>query len=163
MDRVQTQEEISLLITNVFGDKKRINYEDYVQINQELSSEMFLSILTLMQSSLPCSVNYFRYKSNYEKYVGEDKKDGEATKEVTKTIASPRLMSKLSPVANLVKNQGINVNPMSQKGLLKYAINKETKEKDSSDSDNDGDFSKFGSKKAQKDAKAARAKELEAL
>jgi hypothetical protein len=48
MDRVQTQEEISLLITNVFGDKKRINYEDYVQINQELSSEMFLSILTLL-------------------------------------------------------------------------------------------------------------------
>jgi hypothetical protein len=32
----------------VFGDKKRINYEDYVKINQELSSEMFLSILTLL-------------------------------------------------------------------------------------------------------------------
>lgn len=47
MDRVQTQEEISLLIANVFGDKKRINYEDYVQINQELSSEMFLSLLSL--------------------------------------------------------------------------------------------------------------------
>lgn len=31
-------------------------------------------------------------------------------------------MSKLSPIANLVNNQGINVNPMSQKGLLKYAI-----------------------------------------
>jgi hypothetical protein len=103
MDRVQTQEEISLLITNVFGDKKRINYEDYVQINQELSSEMFLSILTLLQTSLPCSVNYYRYKSNYEKYVGEDKKEGDV-KEIIKTIASPRIMSKLSPVANLVKN-----------------------------------------------------------
>jgi hypothetical protein len=36
------------------------------------------------------------------------------------------------------------------KGLLKYAKNKETATKgDSSDSDgNDGDFSKFGSKKA---------------
>lgn len=65
------------MIANVFGDKKRINYEDYVKINQEMSSEMFLSILTLLQSNLPCSVNYYRYKNNYEKYVGEEKKDGD--------------------------------------------------------------------------------------
>lgn len=103
MDRVQTQEEISLLIANVFGDKKRINSEDYVLINQELSSEMFLSILTLLQSSLPCSVNFDRYKNNYEKYVGDEGKQ-EENKENIKTIASPRLMSKLSPVANLVQN-----------------------------------------------------------
>lgn len=75
---------------------------------------------------MPCSVNYYRYKNNYEKYVdvsgdGKGKEDGG----VVKTIASPRLMSKLSPVANLVNSQGINVNPMSQKGLLKYAMNKQ--------------------------------------
>lgn len=150
MDRVQTQEEISLLVANVFGDKKRLNYEDYVLINQELSSEMFLSLISLFQTNLPCSVNFYRYKNNYEKYVGEEGKKDE-TKEVIKTIASPRLMSKLSPVANLVSKQGINVNPMSQKGLLKYAMNKENKkekkENDSSDSDNE-DFSKFKSKNA---------------
>jgi len=98
---------------------------------------------------LPCSVNYYRYKSNYEKYVGEDKKADNASKEVIKTIASPRLMSKLSPVANLVKNQGINVNPLSQKGLLKYAMNKDTKKDEKNDdsaSDDDTDYSKFGSK-----------------
>jgi len=48
MDRVETQEEITNLLVNVFGEKKRINYEDYCKINQELSSEMFLSILTLL-------------------------------------------------------------------------------------------------------------------
>jgi len=100
---VQTQEEISLLIVNVFGDKKRINYEDYVKINQEMSSEMFLSILTLLQSSLPCSVNFYRYKNNYEKYVGDEGKPEEKPENI-KVIASPRLMSKLSPVANLVSN-----------------------------------------------------------
>jgi hypothetical protein len=82
----------------VFGDRKRINYEDYVKINQELSSEMFLSILTLLQTNLPCSVNYFRYKNNYEKYVGDDGKTAGDKQEVVKTIASPRLMSKLSPI-----------------------------------------------------------------
>jgi len=67
-----------------------------------MTSEMFLSLLTLLQTNLPCSVNYYRYKNNYEKYVGDDLKDGaERPKEVIKTIASPRLMSKLSPIANL--------------------------------------------------------------
>ena len=161
MDRVQTQEEISLLIQNVFGDKKRISYEDYVKINQEMSSEMFLSILTLLQTNLPCSVNYYRYKNNYEKYVGEDTtadaSNKSQTEEVVKSIASPRLMSKLSPVASFVKNQGINVNPMSQKGLLKYALNKEKKETVKYDSDSgEEDYSKFGSKAAAREAKAKR-------
>lgn len=102
MDRVQTQEEITHLISNVFGDKKRINYEDYVHINQEVSSEMFLSILTLLQTNLPCSVNYYRYKNNYEKYLGEEKKTDE--KEQVKTIASPVLMSKLKSVSDLISN-----------------------------------------------------------
>ena len=39
---------------------KRINYDDYVKINLEMSSEMFLSILTLLQTNMPCSVNYYR-------------------------------------------------------------------------------------------------------
>ena len=77
MDRIETQEEIQLLIANVFGDKKRINYDDYVKLNQEVTSEMFLSILTLLQTNIPCSVNFYRYKSNYEKYLD----DGNGKKE----------------------------------------------------------------------------------
>ena len=166
LDRIQTQEEIQLLITQVFGEKKRINYEDYVKINQEISSEMFLSILILFQTNLPCSVNYYRYKNNYEKYVDVDgKTDSTKDQGVVKTIASPRLMSKLSPVANLVNSQGINVNPLSQKGLLKYAMNKQQVNEinfadDNSDEDMDVDHSKFASKKDKAAAKAARAAEL---
>ena len=53
-------------------------------------------------------------------------------------------MSKLSPINNFVTNQGINVNPMSQKGLLKYALNTPVKEKKNDDSsEDDGDYSKF--------------------
>jgi len=74
-----------------------------VKINEEMSSEMFLSLLTLLQTNLPCSVNYYRYKNNYEKYVGSgDPSDaaGQNKEEegVIKTIASPKLMSKLSPI-----------------------------------------------------------------
>jgi len=72
---------------------------------------------------------------------------------VVKSIASPRLMSKLSPISQFVKNQGINVNPMSQKGLLKYAMNtnkeanKAAAKDDSDDSEGDRDISGFKSKK----------------
>ena len=100
MDRIQCQEEIQILLKNVFGEKKRINYEEYVKINQEITSEMFLSILTLLQTNLPCSVNYYRYKNNYEKYVGDDNSTGGTIKQ----LSSPRIMSKLSPVSNLVKS-----------------------------------------------------------
>lgn len=154
------------MISNVFGDKKRINYEDYVKINQEMSSEMFLSILTLLQTNMPCSVNYYRYKNNYEKYVGEDgkkpPKEGEDDGSVIKSIASPRLMSKLSPISQFVKNQGINVNPMSQKGLLKYAMNTnkianaKVADGDDSDSGDERDISGFKSKKETAASKAAR-------
>lgn len=113
------------MVTTVFGDKKRINYEDYVKINQNISSELFLSIMILFQTKLPCSVNYFRYKNNYEKYVDVSKDNKEGSETVVKTIASPRIMSKLSPVAQLVNQQNINVNPTAQKGLLKYAMNKQ--------------------------------------
>ena len=97
----------------MFGDKKRIGYDEFVKINQEISSEMFLSILTLLQTNLPCSHNYYRYKNNYEKYVGDDDKGNSGEQPVIKTIASPKIMSKLSPVANLVSTQGLNVAPAS--------------------------------------------------
>ena len=169
IDRLEAQQEISVLIQSVFGDKKRINYEDYVKINQEMTSEMFLSILTLLQTNLPCSVNYYRYKNNYEKYVGDDAKEGDGGDggQVIKTIASPRIMSKLSPVANLVSTQGINVAPVSQKGLLKYAMNKDKPAEGGkggdSDSDDETDYSKFGSKKEAQAAKEKRKAELEEL
>jgi len=107
---------------------------------------MFLSLLTLLQTNLPCSVNYYRYKNNYEKVVGEEQKDdgpgANQTEDVVKSIASPRLMKKLSPVAKFVEDRGINVNPMASAGLLKYAFVKkrEASEKvEDDDSASDGD------------------------
>ena len=107
---------------------------------------MFLSLLTLLQTNLPCSVNYYRYKNNYEKVVGEEQKDdgqnAEPTEDVVKSIASPRLMKKLSPVAKFVEDRGINVNPMASAGLLKYAFVK--KQEASGAGDPDGDSASDG-------------------
>jgi hypothetical protein len=58
------------------------------------------------------------------------------------------------------------VNPVSQKGLLKYALNKPTakeSKEDDSDSDGDVDYSKFNTKKGDKMTKEQREKELAEL
>jgi hypothetical protein len=101
LDRMQTQDEIFNLIEEVFGTKKRLSFEQFTEININISSEMFLSLMILMQSNLPCSENFNRYKRNYEKYLvsNPDQKDKPKTEAEVRTIASPRLMSKLGPVA----------------------------------------------------------------
>jgi len=67
-------------------------------LNEEVTSEMFLSIMTLLQSKLPCSTNYFRYKENYENFMLGYKKSSESPKGTVRTIASPKLVKKFSPV-----------------------------------------------------------------
>ena len=139
---------------------------------------MFLAIIVLFQTKLPCSTNYYRYKNNYEKYInegdngdGEDsKKDGDGTNGgVVKKIASPKLMSKASSINSFVKTNNIVVSPAAQRGLLKYAVNNDkiidadNDDKDPDDSDAEQDYSKFNNKKEIKAKRAERMKELEEM
>ena len=57
-----------MLVDEVFGDRKRISASEFQRINEEVSSEMFLAIITLLHSSLPCSENFYRYKANYQSF-----------------------------------------------------------------------------------------------
>lgn len=110
LDRIKNQEELFKLVDEVFGDKKRINFDDFESINTNLSSEMFLSIIILLQSSLPCTENFTRYKRNYEKYLEGNGEAVKHEKAEVKQIASPRLMSSLSPL-NQMGLGGLNFNP----------------------------------------------------
>jgi len=98
------------LINEVFGTKKRINLEEFKRINTEITSEMFLSILILLQNSLPCTENFYRYQKNFEKYIGkEEQKDGstpvdESEKGQVTLIASPKMMKKMSPIRPIQDN-----------------------------------------------------------
>ncbi len=38
----------------------------------EVTSDMFLSLLILLQNSLPCTENFYRYQKNFEKYVNSE-------------------------------------------------------------------------------------------
>lgn len=120
-------------MAEVFGQKKRINLEDFKRINTENTSEMFLSIMILLQNSLPCTENFYRYQKNFEKYISNDGEGDSATPDANQnrpasggkvqTIASPRMMSN-SPLASLAKQHGINFNPSGTHNMLKVAANK---------------------------------------
>ena len=175
LDRLQNQTEIQNLIDEVFGTKKRIDLEEYKRINTEVTSEMFLSVLILLQNSLPCTENFYRYQKNFEKYISPEaaaegeQASGEPNGKV-KTIASPRMMSN-SPLASLAKQHGINFAPQSQNNMLKHALTrpKEGGEEGAAQAEaadgNNGevDVAKFNTAKADQAAKKARQLEVEKL
>ena len=88
-----------------------------MRINTNISSEMFLSLMTLLQTNMPCSANYFKYKANYEQFMNDENKGSASApgkpEGTVKTIASPKLTTKFSPVTQYLNTQGINVAPKS--------------------------------------------------
>lgn len=152
---------------------------DYAAKIQKESSEMFLCIISLLQTKLPCSANYARYRENYKAQVTgqeETKEEHESpakkkpslqiatsptsSPKVTK-IASPKFAQKLSPINQLVKTKGMAVNPLS-KYMLNSASAQREGEADSA-SDDELDCSKFGSIKNNKAEKQKRMAQLEEL
>jgi hypothetical protein len=45
--------------------------EDFQKITEEVSSDMALSVLSLLRERLPCSENYWRYRKNFEMQAEE--------------------------------------------------------------------------------------------
>lgn len=68
-ERVESLEEMHLILDACFEDKDRINLEEFIIITEQKASDMVLSVLSLFRERLPCSENYWRYKHNYELHV----------------------------------------------------------------------------------------------
>ena len=65
-DRIRTQEEISVLLNEIYAEKDTFKLEEFIEICTTVSSDIFLAIIILLQNTIPCSRNLFLYKSNYE-------------------------------------------------------------------------------------------------
>jgi hypothetical protein len=48
-----------------------MNYSQYENINKNVSSEMFYSLMAVLHEKLPCSKNYYRLRENFR---NKDKK-----------------------------------------------------------------------------------------
>lgn len=47
-DRIQTQQEIQVLLDEVYGSKKRLDFAEFKRVNFDDTSEMFLSIMLML-------------------------------------------------------------------------------------------------------------------
>lgn len=54
------------VLGHCFGDRKSVNFAEFAEITEKISSDMVLSVLSLLRERLPCSENYWRYRRNFE-------------------------------------------------------------------------------------------------
>ena len=64
--RVKIQEEISELLDLVFDNKEKLNLEEFQKINEEQTSDMLVTVLTLLRDKLPCSEMFYKYQREFE-------------------------------------------------------------------------------------------------
>lgn len=128
-----------------FGDRTKINFKEFQKINEEIASDMLLSVLNLFRERLPCSENFWRYKRNYELHMQNADKNGSDPAKgdsnhlsspgssssginltdnvvVKKVLASPQ-MTKVRPLSPYMEQRKVGPG-VGNSALLKYAANK---------------------------------------
>lgn len=68
-ERLETLQGMYETLDTCFGDKQKISFKEFQSINEEIASDMLLSVLNLFREKLPCSENFWRYKRNYEMHL----------------------------------------------------------------------------------------------
>jgi hypothetical protein len=61
--------EMFKILDICFQGKTQINFKEFQRINEDISSDMLLSVLNIFREKLPCSENFWRYKRNYELHM----------------------------------------------------------------------------------------------
>lgn len=119
--RVKIQEEISELLEMVFKDKEKIDLDQFQEINETISSDMLVTLLSLLRDKLPCSEKFYRIQQKYidenEKATGASKLNLKDLKINTKqkSIPSPNILKSLSPLA---KQKSLDCNSASHLARL---------------------------------------------
>lgn len=75
MERVETMQQMYKILDLCFGEKTKIDFKEFQKINEEIASDMLLSVLNLFREKLPCSENFWRYKRNYEIHMSNQNSD----------------------------------------------------------------------------------------
>ena len=54
------QREIKSFVQQTFSEVPSFSIEKYLEFNSQISSEMFISVMSILQERLPCASFYFR-------------------------------------------------------------------------------------------------------
>lgn len=61
-ERSLEQREIKSFVQQAFQEVPRFPIDQYLEFNSSISSEMFVSVMSIIQERLPCSSFYFRQR-----------------------------------------------------------------------------------------------------
>jgi Ca2+-binding EF-hand superfamily protein/RIO-like serine/threonine protein kinase len=150
--RIRIQEEISELLDLSFGKKDKLNLEDFQKINEDVTSDMLVTVLQLLRDKLPCSETFYKYQREFEaKNENKSTKTGGTKK--TKTIASPRILKSLSPLARDANGGDFGDSNESMSFLRKLAKGEQATEGDAKGIDEkDIQLDKIGKNKKRQNA-----------
>ena len=120
-ERMDQQGEIKNFMDQVFGTKKELNFEDFLNINKNISSEMFYSLMAILHEKLPCSQNVFRLKKMYRMRIQTQIGKSQSP---ARSIASPGLIRGLSKLGskdclsplNIKNKKGLGISPRMSSG-----------------------------------------------
>lgn len=94
--RKSDQDEIIRFTDHIFGTRQQINYNEFSHINQNITSEMFTSIMRVLHETLPCSRNFFGMKRKYRLRQLAIDEEFNTHESKIREIASPRIVRGLS-------------------------------------------------------------------
>ena len=68
-DRIENQKEIGKVTEKMFGNKSKMNYEEFKEFNTNESSETIMWVLKSLKQHIPCTDNFYKYLKDYRKNV----------------------------------------------------------------------------------------------
>jgi len=60
------QREIKKFVAQAFQEVSRFTVDQYLEFNSHISSEMFVSVMSILQERLPCASYYFRQRRKFK-------------------------------------------------------------------------------------------------
>jgi hypothetical protein len=98
-DRAESQIELHKFVDVCFEKKAKLTFEEFKQISENVTSEMFFCIFSLMRTRFPSMAMFQRYEQGLKKSAEELLK----SPSVGKRMAPPKILSKFSQMSQLVK------------------------------------------------------------
>lgn len=99
IDRAESQKELNNLVNICFADTPKMSFENFRNTLENVSSEMFLCIFSLLKTHFPTLMQYKYYEQGLRK-----KSDGLlASPSSGRRLALPKVLSRFSPLSSIVK------------------------------------------------------------
>jgi len=102
-DRAEGQAELYYMTDFCFKEKPKLNLEEFKEVCEKVSSDMFLSLFFIIKQKFP-SISQFRRYEQIIKGSSENKIIKSPEKNVTnQVLASPKILTRFSPLSHIVK------------------------------------------------------------